>query len=332
MDERGFVSKKRGDWDRLEGLIAKAGGRQGVRGLSREELLALGPLYRRASSDLAYARAHAISTDLVTHLNGLVGRAHALMYEAETSRSPARSVLDFYLYEFPALLQRHILYFLAAVVATGLGIAFAYWLVIHQPDRLWLFFPEGFRRAVEGWKSGKVADPASAAFSSMLMTHNLQVDLVSFAAGILGGIPTACMLFQNGATLGALAALMTQVHHHNTLWPGILPHGIAEFTAMFICGAAGFRMGIALLLPGVYTRRDALRIAALDAVKLVLGTIPLTIFAGIIEGMFSHLAISATVRYTFAGVNGLVWYLYLFLPRRRSAGQTALRDRNLAST
>ncbi|HLV79562.1 MAG TPA: stage II sporulation protein M [Chthonomonadaceae bacterium] len=331
MDERGFVSKKRADWVRLESLISKAGGRQGVRGLGREELLALGPLYRRASSDLAYARARAISPDLVAYLNGLVGRAHALMYEAETSRSPARSVFDFYLYEFPALLQRYVVYFLAAVVATGLGIAFAYWLVIHQPNKIWVFIPEGFRQAVEGWKSGKVADPASAAFSSSLMTHNLEVDLISFAAGVLGGIPTACELFINGATLGALAALMTQVHHHDTLWPGILPHGIAEFTAMFICGAAGFRVGIALLLPGAYTRRDALRLAALDAVKLVLGTIPLTIFAGIVEGMFSHLAISATVRYTFAGVNGLIWYLYLFLPRRRTDVSAALADRNSVS-
>lgn len=331
MDERGFVSKKRGDWDRLEALIVKAGGRQGVRGLSREELLALGPLYRRASSDLAYARAHAITPDLVTHLNGLVGRAHAMLYEAEISRSPARSVVDFYLYEFPTLLQRHVIHFLAAVIISVFAAGLAYWVVITHPDRLWNYIPEGFKSSVDVWKSGKVSAESHAAFSGMLMTNNLRVGLIAFAVGIAGCIFTAAMLFENGAILGALAALMTQVHRHNTLWPGILPHGIAELTAIFICGAAGFRLGLALLLPGPFTHKDALVLAAQDAVKLVLGTIPLFIFAGVIEGMFSHLAISATVRYTFAGVNGLVWYLYLFLPRRRYAGSVPLRERNLPS-
>lgn len=72
---------------------------------------------------------------------------------------------------------------------------------------------------------------------------------------------------------------------------------------------------MALLLPGPRSRLDALWLSARDAIKLVLGTIPLFIFAGIVEGMFSHLAIPATARYAFAAVNGILWYLYLFLPR-----------------
>lgn len=331
MDERDFVGKKRADWDRLATLISKANGRQGIRALTREEILAFGPLYRRASSDLAYARAHATSSDLVQHLNGLVGRAHALLYEAESSGNAGRAVLDFYLYEFPALLQRNVRYFLAAVLCTACGIGFAYWLVIHNPEKLWVFLPPEFRSSVETWRSGKVASEAHAEFSGYLMTHNLTVDLICFAAGVVGGIPTISELFGNGASLGALAALMTQVHRHSTFWPGIVPHGVAELTAMFICGAAGFLLGKSILMPGPYARRDAFRIAAIDAVKLVLGTIPLTIFAGIIEGMFSHLPVSTTVRYLFAAVNGIIWYLYLFLPRGANRPGGLSVERNLPS-
>jgi hypothetical protein len=50
-------------------------------------------------------------------------------------------------------------------------------------------------------------------------------------------------------------------------------------------------------------------------VKLILGTIPMFIFAGIIEGMFSRLPIPAGIRYAFAIANGIVWYAYLFVPR-----------------
>src|SRR5579871_1357016 len=154
MDERDFVSKKRQAWDQLAALIAKANGKGGLKSLSREEILSLGPLYRRVSSDLAYARAHAVSEDLVLHLNGLVGKAHALLYEAETSEKPGRAVLNFYLYDFPMLLQRRAGYFLAALGMTLLGVAFAYWLVITHPARLDLFVPPGFKSSVDMWKSG----------------------------------------------------------------------------------------------------------------------------------------------------------------------------------
>ncbi|HLK58045.1 MAG TPA: stage II sporulation protein M [Chthonomonadaceae bacterium] len=315
MDERDFVSKKRQAWDQLAALIAKANGKGGLKSLSREEILSLGPLYRRVSSDLAYARAHAVSTDLAVHLNGLVGRAHALLYEAERSQSALGSVIQFYWIDFPTLLQKHYRYFLSAVALAVFGAFFAYWLVIRQPDKLSLFVGPGFKDAVEYWKSGKVTADPSIEFAAMLMTHNQQVGLMSFALGVVGGAPDAYLMFQTGGMLGAMAALMTQVHHHDTFWPGIVPHGVAELTAIFICGAAGFRLGFSWLFPGRYRRVEAFQNAGLDAIKLVLGTIPLFIFAGIIEAMFSRIALAASVRYAFAILNGVLWYAYLFIPR-----------------
>ncbi len=324
MDERDFVSKKREAWDRLTALIDKANGKRGVRGLSREEILSLGPLYRRASSDLAYARAHAINKDLILHLNGLVGRSHAMLYESETSGNALGSLTNFYLYEFPTLLQKRFKFFAAAFLISVLSGLFAYWLVINYPAKIWLFIPESFKESVEVWKSGKVADSAHVEMSAQLMTHNLFVGLIAFAGGVAGGFPSLMAMFGNGAMLGAMAALMTQVHKHSTFWPGIVPHGIAELTAIFICGAAGFQIGLSLLLPGPYRRADAFRIAGIEGIKLVIGTVPLFIFAGVIEGMFSHLPIPANLRYAFAGLNGILWYLYLFLPRRLLVGNRTL--------
>lgn len=315
MNERDFVNKKRADWDRLATLITQAGGRRGVRALNREDVRQLGPLYRRVSSDLAFARLHAVNSDLVSHLNGLVGRAHALMFEAERPRSAGRSLVHFYSHEFPALLQKRSLYFLAALGISILGGMFAYWLVITHPDKINVFIPEQLRSSVQGWKEGKVQHEAYASFSASLMTHNQTVGMLAFATGPALGFPTAYHMFYNGAMVGALAALMTQVHQHQNFWPGILPHGIAELTAIFICGAAGLQIGMSLLFPGQYRRVESFKRGGTDAIKLVLGTIPLFIFAGIVEGMFSHLPLPAAVRLTFAGVNGVLWYLYLFLPR-----------------
>lgn len=327
MNERHFVEQKRTDWDELAALVTKANSRGGMRTLTRDEVKRLGPLYRRAASDLARARRSALNEDLIQHLNSLVGRAHALLYEAEVSGNAAQSVYQFYLYEFPALLQKRCLYFLAALGLTLFGVFFAYWQVSVHPAAIDHYIPPQFKESVQAWKEGKVEHSGSAEFSGQLMANNQRVGLVAYASGLAAGIPTMIILYDNGATLGALSALITQVHQHGTFWPGILPHGIAELTAIFICGAAGLLLGMSLLAPGPYSRGDALKLAGIDSVKLVLGTLPLFLFAGIVEGMFSHLGLPGWVRLTFAGLNGTLWYLYLFLPRRMAGGRSLhLRD------
>ncbi|HLH80007.1 MAG TPA: stage II sporulation protein M [Chthonomonas sp.] len=316
MNEQDFVNERQADWQELSRIVRKADTRQGVRALDRGDLLRFMRLYRRVSSDLAYASAQALSEDIVGYLNGLVGRAQAILYEAETSTFPLQTVRRFYLYEFPTLLQRRCGYFLAALAIFLVGVGLAYWMVITSPPRLNLFIPKEFQASVRVWKSGKIASPPSAAFSGMLMTHNFQVAVMAYATGPALCVPSAYLLFYNGAVLGAMSALMTQVHRHATFWPGILPHGVAEITATLIAGAAGLMMGAALLFPGPYRRREAFLRAGKEGVQLLLGTIPLFVFAGLIEGMFSHLALPAWLRLTFAGLNGVFWYLYLFLPRR----------------
>lgn len=315
MNEQDFVRQKRESWERFHQLLQKMEQRGGTNRVTREEAREFGTLYRRISSDLAFARSRASNHDLVLHLNALLTRAYTLLYDTATPQHAARSLWSFYYYEFPTLLQRHVRLFLLTVFITLLGGAFAYGLVITRPSNVDLFIPEMFKDSLEVWKKGEIGAPPSAEFSAQLMTHNAQIGVMAAVTGVAVGIPTLSLLFSNGTTLGAFAAVMTQVNRHGSFWPGILPHGIAELTAIFICGAAGLLLGGAILFPGLRTRWDALRSAGTDAIRLTLGTVPLFIFAGIIEGMFSHLAIPAILRYTFALLNGIIWYAYLFIPR-----------------
>ncbi len=328
MNEREFAQKKQADWDRLAGIVRTANSAGGKRSLTSEQLLALGPLYRRACSDLARARRHAVSADLIAHLNALVGQAHSLLYESEISTNPFRSVLDFYVYEFPAVLQKRWRSFLLAMLITVFGGLVTYGIILHHPDDIDLFVSGDFKGALEQWKSGKVKEEAHLEQSGMLMTHNLQVGLTAFALGV-AFVPDASLMYYNGAMLGAFGAEMTRAHAHSTFWPGIVPHGVSELSAIFVCGGAGFVLSGALVFPGRLRRADALKAAAQDAIKMVLGTIPMFIFAGMVEGMFSHQAFAPAYRYAFAVVNGIAWYLYLFLPRKRGGqNQVAPLERN----
>lgn len=316
MDERNFVGQKRETWQQLEAILAKSS-KQGIKALTRDELRQLGSLYRRVASDLAFARNQRTSGDIEQHLNALVGRAHALLYEAEaTPRNALQSTLNFYLYEFPALLQKRVAYFHASWLLFLACAIFGYWLVVQNEKNLDIFVPPQMKASVEYWKSGNVDAPASVDFSAQLMTHNFGVSLLEGVSGIAAGIPTLVLIFDNAALLGGMAGLMTIVGKHSTFWPGIVPHGISELTAGFICSTAGLLLGWTLLVPKPYSRAHSLKLHGMEAVKLILGTIPMFIFAGIIEGMFSRLPIPAGFRYAFALANGIMWYAYLFIPRR----------------
>ncbi len=323
IDERGFINKKRGSWERLSVIVERTKN-VGLRGLSREELPALGSLYRRAASDLAYARAQGANPNLVLYLNELVGNAHGVIY-SEDSGGWAR-IRRFFAYGLPDVLRRRMAFTLFSVLLTLLAAWLAYALVHRDPAQLSLFLPEEFRDSFDAWKQGfsdhgDISVGEGTAFSSMLMTHNTEVGIMIFASGITLLLPVY-LLLQNGFTLGALIAVVQPTGHLTSMWAGILPHGVCELSALFICGGAGLCIGWAWIAPGRHTRKDALVIAGRDAVRMMVGTVPLFIIAGIIEGNVSHSSLPHWVKFTLAGLQftALLVYIYGSRPPAASPG------------
>ena len=313
MRDRDYAAARFDDWRRLAAIVERAGTRHKV---ELEDRLALPKLVRRAGADLARLRRSPYDAEAIEWLNTVVGRGRALMQAPGRIRNTLRAIANFYLVEFPAVAQREFRLFAVALLTTAVGVVFAYAVCVHNAHALNVLIPPAFQASAKIWKSGHVTAQSNAAFSGFLMTHNLTVDLIAGCGGVFGGVPTLGAVFANGATMGAFAALMTRAHAHATFWPGILPHGIAELTALMLCAAGGLVLARAVLLPQTPSRIESLRLAAPTAMTLMLGTIPLTLFAGLVEGMLSHVNLSHAVRYTFAAVNGTLWYLYLFVPRR----------------
>ncbi len=320
MDEREFVQSRQAGWRRLTEILGRIETSGGLRRLSREDVRELGPLYRRAASDLAYARAHAVTGNLTGHLNRLVARSYALLYHSDTRSW--RGLRQFFTHDFPQTFRRRLPFFLTAVALMLAGALLAYWLMMQSRDNLDIFVPPNhpMRSSVDIWASGKttrvIHEGESAVGASALMTNNIRVSILAFAAGILGCVLTAFIMFENGAMLGALAGLMTHVHHHDTLWPGILPHGVVELSATCIAGGAGLMLGWALLVPGPYRRRDALVAAALDAIRLVVGVSFLLIFCGVVEAFISPSRLPAGFKIAFGITTFFALYGYLFLAGR----------------
>ena len=91
----------------------------------------------------------------------------------------------------------------------------------------------------------------------------------------------------------------------------VTPHGVLELPAIFISGGAGLLLAHGLLFPRLLPRRDSLARAGGQAARLLLGTIPLLIVAGFIEGYVSPTDLPARVKFPFAAVMAGLLALYL---------------------
>ena len=114
-------------------------------------------------------------------------------------------------------------------------------------------------------------------------------------------------LFFNGLMIGAVAGHLTQIGSGQTFWSFVIGHGAFELTAITLAGAAGLKLGWALLAPGRWPRSEALRLAARQSVQLVAGAILLLLLAAFVEAYWSSMtSIGSTIKFA---VGGGLWLL-----------------------
>jgi len=328
FDERTFISHKQSQWKDLSSILDRAKlGDGALRKLPIPELQRLGSIYRRTSADLAYLRTQHATPELINYLNELVGDAHGLLYVDDDGSAGWMKIVDFFTTELPAVLRRRMVFVGIAFAITVVGTLLAYGLVRSNPASVGVFIPQELQDSADAWKEG-FADhgdiPLSegAIFSDKLMFHNISVGVGAFATGITTILPIY-MMFENGAIMGALIAVVQPTGHLSSLWAGILPHGVCELTAIFIAGGAGMLVGWALISPGEYSRKDALVVNGKDAIKMMVVTVPLLIVAGIVEGNISHSSLPHFMKFTMAAVefSAIVAYVYV-RPRQKPSSLT----------
>ncbi len=101
--------------------------------------------------------------------------------------------------------------------------------------------------------------------------NNISVAFQCFAGGLFAGLGRLFFLAYNGAFGGALAGYLTERGLSPTFYSFIATHSAFELTAIVLSGAAGLRIGHALLAPGRLTRRQSLVLATRDSAVLLYG-------------------------------------------------------------
>lgn len=323
MELKLFIKQHRNDWDMLEQSLKTMTKRK--KQLTPQTIDQFQLLYQKVSHHLSISQTYFPQEDVTFYLNNLVSKAHNVLYRDQATSF--YQMKRFFGHTFIQLFLEQRVFVLIAMLLFSIGAAGGYLSVISDPLHLYtllgLEFVEGIDPDRLGEHDGDIDSPL---MSTTIMTNNIQVAILAFAGGITLGLFTVYVLISNGILVGALAAVFWQHGKFYEFWAYIVPHGMIELTAIFIAGGSGLLMGYKILVPGPYPRSFQLKRHGLRSVQLLLGTVPLFVIAGIIEGYITPADISLEAKYAFAFITVIALILYILIGKRRAIPSTVAPD------
>jgi len=272
----------------------------------------IGTRFRALCNDLSLATDRHYSSALTAQLQHRVLLAHQRLYAMRLRLGAAW--WNYLAEDFPATVRRErrviaasALLFVVPFIVVGIALQF-------EPNGVLYILSPGQTAEIEhmydpaarlvGRPRDATGDAQALAF---YIANNVRIDFQCFAGGLAFGVGTVFYLLWNGLILGAVAGYLTHLGYVDTFWGFVAGHSPFELTGAVLSGAAGLKIGGALLAPGRRSRRAAMRDAARVAVRLLYGAAALTFTAAFVESFWSPLrTIPVEVKYA---VGALLWIL-----------------------
>jgi uncharacterized membrane protein SpoIIM required for sporulation len=302
MTRETFVARHRKEWAELERLLQEVES-EGVRHVHfafrppKSKVNVPDPFllphhYRTLCRHLALARQRGYGADITESLQRLALRAHRLLYGVR--RGSIAGLGKFFAQEFPRVVRAERRLVAAAAAALLLPLLTVALAVALDADRVHRILPPDQVRQMEA-----MYDPTSAHFArerpgdgdvemlGFYVWNNVGIAFRTFAGGVLAGAGTLLVLVFNGAVLGAVMGYLHAIGYGRTFFPFVAGHAAFELTALVLVGAAGLKLGLAVVAPGRLRRSQALRLAAAAALPLVYGSALMLGIAAVIEAFWS---------------------------------------------
>ena len=321
-----FRAEREADWRLLETLVAEAE-RRGLHRMDYAAARDLAASYRRATTSLAIAREISLDRALLEYLEALTARAYLCVYAPQERLGGL--VSRFFASSAPQALRRSWLFILTGFLCMGLGALTGFVLYLENPSWYFVFLPP----ELAGGRSPDAAtaylrsviysnDPDSTglgAFATFLFSHNTRIAIFIFGLGVFVCLPAIALTFYNGLGIGAIMALHVDRGLGWDMGGWLSIHGVTELAAICIACGGGLQLGAAVLFPGALSRREALQRAGRDAVKLALVAAVMLVVAAILEGFFRQLVQDMSARYAIGWGIGLLWLAWAVLAGRGRA-------------
>jgi len=314
MRETEFIEKNKKKWKRYERALDN----------DEQDPELLSQLYVHTTDDLSYSRTFYPNRSVRVYLNGLAQRTFLHIYRGR--RGETGRFFTFWTDELPRVVfaQRRALLISLGVFVLAMLIGIISYRI--DPGFAETILGEYYMNMTqENINSGdpmavyKQMSPFN--MSLRITLNNIFVAFMTFIAGAFFAVGTIVQLIRNGVMLGVFQYFFYDQGIFQESFLTIWIHGALEISSIVIAGGAGLAMGRGLLFPGTHSRLTAFRNSARDGLKIMLGTVPLFIIAGFLEGYLTrHTELADGIRAMFIILcfAFILWY-YVFYPRRVAA-------------
>jgi uncharacterized membrane protein SpoIIM required for sporulation len=311
VDVDAFVAAHQAEWDRLDRLVARR------RRLSGDEVDELVAVYQLTTTHLSALRTAGHDPALVARLSTRVARARSAVTGAHT---PAWGAIGrFAVVSFPAMAYRARWWWLGTA-AGSLALAFVigWWVARSAQMQAALLPPAQVARLVQNQFQHYYSQYAATSFAAQVWTHNVWVAAESLIFGILLGLPTLWVLFQNAQNVGIIGGLMIAHGKGVLFFALILPHGMLELSAVFLAAATGLRLGWTVIDPGPRPRARALAEEGRASITIALGLIVVLLTSGLIEAFVTPSPLATWARILIGVVAETAFLSYVIVAGRRA--------------
>lgn len=250
--------------------------------------------YRALCRLFSLAQDRHFSLALVEHLHHLVQEGHDILYQ--TPSGFLQHMVDYVTAGFAVDVRKNWPYVLASalcflgsyfIIMAAVRIWPDFSFVLLPYEQIFMFRDMYSDQQVLGGGLGQ-ADSRVRMFGFYVM-HNTSIGFQCFAGGLLVGLPTLFSLGFNGIYMGAVEADLWNAGLGHNFYAFVAGHSTFELGAIILCGAAGFKLGTALISPGRRQRGEALRYAAKSVIGIVAGSVVMFFAAALIEAFWSSI-------------------------------------------
>ena len=322
MNQQTFEALYADRWDELAQWLERPGARRKGPGDAGMASFDMPARYRELCQHLALARDRQYSADLIERLSRLALGGHQVLYGAH-GRGLDR-VRDFLRAGFPRAVRREWRFvWLAIALFFGPLVALTF-AIPRYPDFAYVVLPadvldsakEMYSADTKALGRKRDADTDVAMFGFYIF-NNVRIGFQTFASGLLFGVGALFYLLFNGVFIGAFTGYIVDAGLATHFFSFTSGHSAFELLAIALSGAAGLKLGYALIAPGRLTRAAALRTAAVSAIPLMIGVAGMLLIAAGIEAFWSpRTFIPPAIKYI---VGGTLWALltayFLFVGR-----------------
>jgi uncharacterized membrane protein SpoIIM required for sporulation len=248
-------------------------------------------LFVQITDDLSYSRTFYPNRSVRVYLNGLAQRVFTQLYRSK--RSSLGVLASFWTIELPLEVYNARRSFYLALLLFALSFGIGMLSSAMDPEFAEVILGDSY---VEMTRANIESGDPMAVYKEKgrfdmflgITFNNVYVAFLAFCMGVFLGIGSIVILIGNAVMVGCFQYFFIE---QGLFWDSFLTiwiHGTLEISAIVIATAAGITMGQGPAFPGTLTRLQAFQQSAHRGAKIMLGTVPLFIVAGFLEGYLTR--------------------------------------------